>query len=89
MYTGLVAYTIILEDNPNIDSDLNDDNSNGDEAMDEEDAPDWEFDVDEKCLLDPMYEFCPATHVNSSSSWSLTIFVATHSSPLIMALTRY
>ena len=62
MYTRLVAYTVILEDDPDIDSDLNDDNVDGDEAMDEEDTPNWEFDVNEKCSLDPMYKFCPAAH---------------------------
>lgn len=34
----------------------------GEEATDEEDAPDWNFDAGEVRVKDPKYTFCPAVH---------------------------
>ena len=36
-------------------------NNQGD-ATDDEDAPDWFFDIHETQSMDPEYEFCPAAH---------------------------
>ena len=65
----LLLQKVMQESEPNqpgeslIDSDINEEDRNdSDKATDDEDAPDWEFDANEKRSSDPAYEFCPAAH---------------------------
>ncbi len=43
-------------------NDKDDNTGNDNNATDDEDAPNWEFDVNEMRSQDPAYEFCPAAH---------------------------
>ena len=58
--TNAYEYSYEPDDQPEDDS--SGDEENGADATDDEDAPDWEFDVNEEQSPNPTYEFCPAAH---------------------------